>query len=532
MYLSSLGTADVRIDGTGSIRAAKRRCPLCGTSKLRSRGDGRVMCKNGHEQAGIVEEVTETMADSMTRRHIRKLKRESKRQTAQRKRMYGRGGRFLVLQIMQYILKEQATALVEELGAPESVLGTVRNLWLLYVSKLDGIVVPSTEGDDDLDGQTPANIAKKQRVSIMRSALANENNDGSLHSQQSTQTTQQTQAQAQAQAQTQTQTQDMLNLSQGDYDGIGDDDLAFIDESLNSLLQKIDDDIARDELEMLELNEYQATEGRLHKSQAVAADEEQSDESDQSDADQGSASKSRTVQESEYASFAKNSIYGGLLRHIETFVHLEYLPAILYLAFAWLRLPLTHAELFRLLADERVPYASAYQRLPEEITERIGKGFIGFINLKFSPSIARLRTITRGFVIFFQKHHSIQFSPVDTPVMLLHLIRRLGLGIGVYAMAMRLLELFDIQRMKFNLHRKKLELTVISAIIIVLKLHYGLDEIERQPAEPEETTGRSLGLPPLKEFLEKWREDWKRELLISTKPELTTIGSDWEAEFV
>ncbi|KAJ2869613.1 hypothetical protein FB639_004745, partial [Coemansia asiatica] len=517
MYLSPFGTGQDLIDGTGSVRAAKRRCPMCGTSKLRSRGDGRVMCKNGHEQAGMIEEVTEAMADSTTRRHTKKQKRESKRQIAQNKRIYGRDAQFLILQVMQHILKEQATALVEELGAPGSVLGTVRNLWLLYVSKLGEILVPGMD-DEDLAEQTLTNRTfKKSKVTETQSALTKDNKSDSLYSQQLTESIAQTQ-------------EEMAEYDNGYDDG----DLAFLDDSLNSLLQKIDDDIARDELEMLDIEEFRAENSRSkQKDQAVSEDGEQADELeeqlDELPESEFNAHK-RQATSKNHSKLAQNSIYRGLLRHIENFVHLEYLPAILYLSFLWLRLPLTHADLFRLLADERVPYASAYKRLPEELTERIGRGFMGFVILKFSPTVTRLRTITRGFQIFFQKHYDIRLSPVDTPVMLLHLIRRLGLGIEIYMMAMRLLELVDIEKMRFNSHRTKLELNAMSAIIVVLKLHYGLDEIERQPSEPE-AIGFCRDLPPLNVFLRKWREDWKQEMLISTTPELSTVDSDWEAEF-
>ncbi|KAJ1842224.1 hypothetical protein LPJ57_010076, partial [Coemansia sp. RSA 486] len=262
MFLSQFSTNGVRIDGTGSVRAAKRRCPLCGTSKLRSRGDGRVMCKNGHEQAGIVEEVAETMADSMTRRHTKKVKRESKRHLAQSKRLYGKDAKFLILHIMQHILKEQATIMVEELGAPESVLGAVRNLWLLYMSKLEGIMVPNSESDV---------IAENSQTQFGK-------------------TPKESQQPSQMQTQTQAQNQDAADASDDEDDVREDDideDLEFIDDSLDSLLQKIDEDIARDEQEMLELENYQAESNELQREQAGSNDEEQEKEASQIDTEQG-----------------------------------------------------------------------------------------------------------------------------------------------------------------------------------------------------------------------------------------------------
>ncbi|KAJ2472878.1 hypothetical protein IWW56_006070, partial [Coemansia sp. RSA 2131] len=94
---------------SGSMLAGKRRCPICGTKRMSYRHDGRLMCKYGHEQAGVMEVESEGIIEGSTRRHTKRVKRDSKKQQERDRRMYGRNAHLLILQAMQHIIKMQAT---------------------------------------------------------------------------------------------------------------------------------------------------------------------------------------------------------------------------------------------------------------------------------------------------------------------------------------------------------------------------------------------------------------------------------------
>ncbi|KAJ2758504.1 hypothetical protein IWQ57_006814, partial [Coemansia nantahalensis] len=131
----------------GSSQPQRRRCAICGTKRMSHRSDGRLMCKRGHEQADFIEEEAEGIMEGSTRRHTKSQRRETKSERRQKQRVYGSDARFLVVQGMQHIIKLQATMLVDNEGAPAALLETVRKLWLLYVSELE--FVKTYTADDD-----------------------------------------------------------------------------------------------------------------------------------------------------------------------------------------------------------------------------------------------------------------------------------------------------------------------------------------------------------------------------------------------
>ncbi|KAJ2487890.1 hypothetical protein IWW37_005069 [Coemansia sp. RSA 2050] len=461
----------VRASGTTG-RAEKRSCPVCGTRKIATRDDGLSMCKNGHEQAGVIYEDAENIVDGSTRRHTKPaFARQNKRGEARNKRLYGVRARFLAIEVFQLILKTQATALVNSHGAPEALLGIVRNLWLLYVSKLPNIDKVVDDDDSELITQ-----AQNQPSTLLADALFSQH--------------------------TQSQSFDP------------------IDDSLDILLRKVDDDIARDEEEMMEWDrEFQANDR---------------EELGEASADRANGSSLGDVagddKEDQLAESGRQKLAPRLpLERVEKYPKMEYLPTILCVAYRLLRMPVLFADIFRLLVDERIPYVSAYKNLPGSIHERAGVGLPALFQPNFAPSAFRLRYLTGVFGDFFAKHYSIEVPLTDTPSMLLLLIKRLGLRIEIYSMVMRILELTSVQPNLCFGRAPRPEVMIIGAIVVILKMHYGLDEIERRP--PPDATYCALKLPPLHVFLDKWRSDWEAELAVSLYPHLTAFGEQWEVAF-
>ncbi|KAJ2524015.1 hypothetical protein GGI11_001118 [Coemansia sp. RSA 2049] len=108
------------------------------------------------------------------------------------------------------------------------------------------------------------------------------------------------------------------------------------------------------------------------------------------------------------------------------------------------------------------------------------------------------------------------------------LLKRLALPIEIYPMVMRAVELGgDVVRAKTK--KKGVTFIAMAAIIVCLKLHYGLDEIERKPSDPDSES--KLNLPPLDKFLESWRDDWESEMSIGSIPYMTAYGQNWPTIF-
>ncbi|KAJ2626902.1 Pol I core factor CF, partial [Coemansia sp. RSA 1290] len=105
------------------------------------------MCKHGHEQMDFIEEEAEGIIEGSTRRHIKSNKRISKRKQERENRLHGEDANFILVQGMQFIIKLQATKLAEIANLPDPFVETVKKLWLLYVSKLDDVNKDMTERD-------------------------------------------------------------------------------------------------------------------------------------------------------------------------------------------------------------------------------------------------------------------------------------------------------------------------------------------------------------------------------------------------
>ncbi|KAJ2078343.1 hypothetical protein H4R24_004537 [Coemansia sp. RSA 988] len=492
-------------DAKSQMRAGKRRCPVCGTKKMSHRDDGRLMCKYGHEQAGVFEEDNERIMEGSTRRYTKKLKRETKSQRERSRRMYGRNAYFLILQGMQHILKIQVTMLVENEGAPNALIETTKILWLRYVSILNDVNAHISNEDqlDIVTDPTEADIAKassatQQRTSASASALL------SQHTQ-----------------------------SQG-YD--------IMDDSLDFLLRKVDDDIVRDKVELLEWEREQQPPAYEKTQQAEAAmpiiaemedDDEEYVNSDQDENDNDSDSADDAVVKQK----APRLLYGlgsvsveRVLERIEVFVRLECLPAIIYLAFVWLRVPISLADIHRLMVDERIPYTSLGRLVPSEISTRLGAGGMRVFDVPFPPNVLRIKKLVSAMEILYKKHYSLLFPLPDIPLVVLSTIHRLDLTIDIYPMVMHIIELAEIHEYLTAASRDDIYLSVMAAIVICLKMHYGLDEIERASTQ-QDSTKAELDLPPLHDFLKKWRSNWSRELSIGALPYLTAYGGHWVQDF-
>ncbi|KAJ1733369.1 hypothetical protein LPJ61_001592 [Coemansia biformis] len=446
---------------------------------MSNRSDGRLMCKRGHEQADFIEEEAEGIMEGSTRRRTKSLKRETKSERRRKQRVYGGDAQFLIIQGMQYILKLQATMLVENEGAPEALIETVRKLWLLYVSELDLVKTYA------VDGEAPATEPGQTQATASESG---------------------TRSAPQSQ-------------SRGDYG---------VDTSLDFLLSKIDDDMARDRVEMLEFE--QQVRGVSEPADVHAENDGTEDAHSDGGGDSGNDVKAGAGRSpASRRAHRPAGPDGVLLAHIEAFPRMEFLPAILYLACVWLRLPVSCADLYYLMADERIPYVSAHLHVPVEIVTRLGDNVVSIFVVPHSPGAGRLQQVASAFETFYKNHHSIAFPSPDVPLVLLSVLRRLDLSLEVYPMVMRVLEVTDKHTGCPGRQRYQTQLNAMTAIAICLKLHYGLDEVERVAgpggAEAE------LDLPPLRDFLEKWRRDWARELSVGVVPFLTAYGEPWEQAF-
>ncbi|CEG78014.1 hypothetical protein RMATCC62417_12678 [Rhizopus microsporus] len=108
----------------------KRVCPICQTTKFRRSGDTGLVCKYGHKVLGVQREEAEDDfygGGGRTRKRIRTVE-ETKDLTATQVASY----EYLII---QFALQVITRSMVEDLDFSPEIEATVREFWLLYISK-------------------------------------------------------------------------------------------------------------------------------------------------------------------------------------------------------------------------------------------------------------------------------------------------------------------------------------------------------------------------------------------------------------
>ncbi|KIW41491.1 uncharacterized protein PV06_07042 [Exophiala oligosperma] len=130
-------------------------CLFCGSTEFYVDEDGRTYCAQGHEQArGHV--VDEDEADFANRGRVVRKKEVKEKQKFSRV-LRGAKAYQLFLQCWQFILWKQCHTLVHQKGLPDELWTVVRELWTLWLSKLDrrlqdpmrSDTLTETEGEND-----------------------------------------------------------------------------------------------------------------------------------------------------------------------------------------------------------------------------------------------------------------------------------------------------------------------------------------------------------------------------------------------
>ncbi|KAK5043300.1 hypothetical protein LTR13_001071 [Exophiala sideris] len=133
------------------------RCEQCGSRSFYVDEDGRTYCENGHEQArGVI--VEEDDADFGQRGKTLRKKEAKEKQKFSRV-LRGSKAYQLYLQCWQYILWKQCHALVHQKGLPAELWTIVRDLWTLWLSRLEGRLQTSTSATSATEVDTEGDPA-------------------------------------------------------------------------------------------------------------------------------------------------------------------------------------------------------------------------------------------------------------------------------------------------------------------------------------------------------------------------------------
>ncbi|EXJ90819.1 hypothetical protein A1O1_03924 [Capronia coronata CBS 617.96] len=161
------------------------RCEQCGSTDFLVEDDGRTYCENGHDQ-GRAPVTGEDELDFARQGRVLK-KKEAKEKQKVSAVLHGAKAYQLYLQSWQLILRKQCYALVHHKGLPPELWTIVKDLWMLWLSRLDhrlhdpaesqGRTDPASEADpattsaNETDTDTDVEIDERRRSRKKRDPL-------------------------------------------------------------------------------------------------------------------------------------------------------------------------------------------------------------------------------------------------------------------------------------------------------------------------------------------------------------------------
>ncbi|KAF8591519.1 hypothetical protein K439DRAFT_1326822 [Ramaria rubella] len=193
--------------------------------------------------------------------------------------------------------------------------------------------------------------------------------------------------------------------------------------------------------------------------------------------------------------------------------------AVLMLACWTMRLPVMYMDFIRLIQGYKLPYLDPLRLLPPEMKRHLAKETVLMLSPRFPPNVLVLHALTSRLARLCWSAYGIHTPEVNAAPMLWRTVRAMNGNSTLYALTK---SIANVLSLPLTLHpslapalvqsRRKdprqhksdnvpPELALVAALIVVLKLVYGLDGTERRVPCPMMSTDPACALPRLDDFL-------------------------------
>ncbi|KAI0723281.1 hypothetical protein C8Q76DRAFT_615356 [Earliella scabrosa] len=219
--------------------------------------------------------------------------------------------------------------------------------------------------------------------------------------------------------------------------------------------------------------------------------------------------------------------------------------SVLVIACWTLRLPVTYMDFVRLVESYDLPYLDTVRLLPEDMVRHLRKQTVQALSPHNAPSARHLHFLSSRLARLLYSTYGVYTPEMNAAPILWRAVRDIQGSPIVYAMTKKLARVVSIP---LTLHRtlapelvrtKKKdplfhkqdsaipEVALLAAVIVVLKMVYGLDG---QPRRPRDKSDPACALPTLAELLRAIRDvdasDLKRTPAYSLDTELSVLDMD------
>ncbi|KAL4935346.1 hypothetical protein BDV06DRAFT_207207 [Aspergillus oleicola] len=172
--------------------------------------------------------------------------------------------------------------------------------------------------------------------------------------------------------------------------------------------------------------------------------------------------------------------------------------ALCYLGALLMRLPVSVGDFHRMVLRNDVPYYRAFNHVSHDMKDRLPPEYIALLETTRLLKAEDLHNAVFDLLLYYQRQFKVQFPPLNTPVLLYRLIRRLALPVDIYPLTKRLQTLVGFSfeyPAKISGRRKPLdkpELQLVTLVVIATKLLFPFDDVERHPMSAQEPTVQAI----------------------------------------
>ncbi|KAJ5920364.1 hypothetical protein N7516_011222 [Penicillium verrucosum] len=174
--------------------------------------------------------------------------------------------------------------------------------------------------------------------------------------------------------------------------------------------------------------------------------------------------------------------------------------ALCYLAAFLMRLPVCVIDFHDMIMRQEIPYARVLATVPREMKDRLPPELTAILEVNTIPNPDRFHRGIMALALFYQRRFELDLPPLNSPMVLFRLIKRLALPIEIYE-ATRILQ--DLLGFTFQYPRPSSydgrkttlflpDLQLIVLIVISTKLLFPIDDLKRYPTTAKEPAAQVM----------------------------------------
>ncbi|KAJ5084683.1 hypothetical protein NUU61_009262 [Penicillium alfredii] len=168
--------------------------------------------------------------------------------------------------------------------------------------------------------------------------------------------------------------------------------------------------------------------------------------------------------------------------------------ALCYLAALLMRLPICVSDFYRMIIRQDVPYIRALTIVPREMRDKLPPELVSILDVNKLPKAEHLHRGVLEISLFYQRRFGLAIPPLNSPLVLYRIIKRLAIPVEVYEAIKKLQELLAFTyeyptRLRGNFRRSPYHLPEVQLVVLTViatKLFFPLDDLKRYPATNRE----------------------------------------------